>query len=111
MSLGLDSNKDILANIAAGAAGDGYITPLSGARAYSIQLVVASPAGLSGCTVTVSSSNDRVNWVALTPVAVTTATTAFLATPTNYAKWIKVTKAISGGTVSIKCFLAVQKEG
>lgn len=102
--------QDIISNIGISAAGDGYIIDISQAASYSIQLVVASPVGLSGCTVTLSSSNDKVNFIAGTPVNVTTATTAYLTLPTGFVRYVKLTKAISGGSVSIKAILVATSQ-
>lgn len=107
MSTSILIAKDLLSGIAPAAAGDGYIVDISAGRSYSIQLVVTSPSSPGSCTVTLSSSNDKVNWVAGTPVAVTIATTAFMTNPTNFAKYIKVSKAISSGSVVIKANLVV----
>jgi hypothetical protein len=101
-------NEDIFQHVLDGYAGtsDGYEIGL--AKNSSIQLVSSAASSPVGCTVTISSSNDGVNWVALTPVSVTTNATSFLTMPTNYAQFIKVVKAISSGAVHIKIILSIQ---
>lgn len=90
------------------ATSDGYAIDL--ARSYSLQLVSSAADSPSGCTVTVSSSNDGTNWVALSANNVTTNATSFLAIPTNYARFVRVAKAISSGAVNVKVILAIQSE-
>lgn len=104
----IEINEDIFAHVLDGYAGvsDGYF--IGDAVNYSLQLIVTAASTPSGCTVTVASSNDGVNYVSLPAVNVTTNTTSFLATPTNYAQWIKVTKAISSGSAHIAIWLSKQ---
>ena len=102
--------SDILAHQLDGyaATSDGYAIDL--ARAYSLQLVSSAADSPTGCTVTVSSSNDGVNWVSLSANNVTTNATSFLAIPSAPAKFIRVAKAISSGAVKVKVLLFIQSE-
>lgn len=110
MSTRLTLDEDILANIGAAATGDGYVRNVSLAKSYSIQMVSSAAASPSGITVTVSASNDGENWVAGTPLAVSSNTTAFLTIPTSYCKFIKLTRARSSGSVVIKAWLAMSED-
>lgn len=108
MTATITFNEDIFGHVLDGYAGtsDGYAIGL--ARSYSMQLISSDADSPTGCTVTVGSSNDGVNWVTLTAVNVTTNATSFLTIPTNYAQYIRIAKAISSGAVHIKVILSIQ---